>query len=202
MEDATGKGWLRETTPGTAIVSFPSEPTLLRQPGKEESSATPEVESSAAAPTYSHFTKGQKQLIVSIITFAATFSPLSSFIFFPAITALSQSLQVSVERINLTVTSYMIVSGIAPALMGDVADMAGRRIVFLLMFAIYLMANVGLAVQRSWIALFLLRMLQSAGGAANKADEKEATIAIGYGVVSDIAAPSERGGFVGALLLG
>ena len=30
----------------------------------------------------------------------------------------------------------------------------------------------------------------------------KATIAIGYGVISDIAAPSERGGFVGALLLG
>jgi hypothetical protein len=29
-----------------------------------------------------------------------------------------------------------------------------------------------------------------------------ATIAIGYGVVSDIAAPSERGGYVGAVLLG
>ena len=29
-----------------------------------------------------------------------------------------------------------------------------------------------------------------------------ATIAIGYGVVSDIASPSERGGYVGAVLLG
>lgn len=33
-------------------------------------------------------------------------------------------------------------------------------------------------------------------------DLRIATIALGYGVVSDIAAPSERGGFVGALLLG
>ncbi len=30
----------------------------------------------------------------------------------------------------------------------------------------------------------------------------EATIAMGYGVVSDIASPSERGGYVGAVLLG
>ena len=30
----------------------------------------------------------------------------------------------------------------------------------------------------------------------------EATIAIGYDVISDIAAPSERGGFIGTLLLG
>jgi hypothetical protein len=37
-------------------------------------------------------------------------------------------------------------------------------------------------------------MLQSAGGSA--------TIAIGYGVVADIAAPAERGGYVGAALIG
>ncbi|KAJ5185118.1 Major facilitator superfamily domain general substrate transporter [Penicillium cf. griseofulvum] len=37
-------------------------------------------------------------------------------------------------------------------------------------------------------------MMQSAGGAA--------TIAMGYGVISDIAPPSERGGYVGVVLLG
>ncbi|KAL8890263.1 MAG: hypothetical protein Q9215_002551 [Flavoplaca cf. flavocitrina] len=163
-------------------------------PEKERSSTAKDVESLAQGTPYSYFTKAQKRLVVCIITFAATFSPLSSFIFFPAINALSQSFHVSVQKINLSITSYMIVSGIAPAILGDKADMTGRRIVYLLTFTIYLMANVGLAVQRTWTALFILRMLQSAGGAA--------TIAIGYGVLSDIAAPSERVGFVGALLLG
>ncbi|KAF2671661.1 MFS general substrate transporter, partial [Microthyrium microscopicum] len=143
---------------------------------------------------YSAFTKSQKRMIVILITFAAGFSPISSFIFFPTINALSRDLHVSVEKINLTVTSYMIVAGIAPAVMGDMADMAGRRIVYLLTLAIYCGANIGLALQDSWPALFVLRMLQSAGGAA--------VIAIGYGTVSDIAAPAERGGYVGIVLLG
>ena len=132
---------------------------------KERSSTADDNISQAPAPQYSHFTKVQKRLIVFIITFAATFSPLSSFIFFPAIKALSQDLHVSIEKINLTITSYMMVSGIAPAVLGDLADMSGRRIVYLLTFGIYLVANIGLAVQKSWTALFLLRMLQSAGGA-------------------------------------
>ncbi|KAL8833636.1 MAG: hypothetical protein Q9170_004157 [Blastenia crenularia] len=130
------------------------------------SSAADDVSSSPREQRYSQFTKKQKRLVVFIITFAATFSPLSSFIFFPTINALAQSLHVSVEKINLTITSYMIISGIAPALIGDIADMTGRRIVYLMTFGIYLVANVGLAVQNSWTALFLLRMLQSAGGAA------------------------------------
>ncbi|KAL4988373.1 MFS general substrate transporter [Aspergillus falconensis] len=145
-------------------------------------------------PVYSVFTKREKHIAVFLVTFAATFSPLSSFIFFPAISALSESLNVSVANINLTVTSYMIVAGLAPAIIGDLADMTGRRNVYILTMLIYAAANVGLAAQNSWLALFLLRMVQSAGGAA--------TIAMGYGVISDIAPPSERGGYVGVVLLG
>lgn len=55
----------------------------------------------------------------------------------------------------------MIVAGIAPAVIGDMADMTGRRAVYLVTMGIYCVANVGLAVQSSWTALFLLRMLQS-----------------------------------------
>ncbi|KAL8869766.1 MAG: hypothetical protein Q9198_007802 [Flavoplaca austrocitrina] len=144
-----------------------TDPSLVRSlpPDEERSSTAQDGESPAQGTPYSHFTKAQKRLIVSIITFAANFSPLSSFIFFPAINALSQSLNVSVQKINLSITSYMIVSGIAPAILGDIADMTGRRIVYLLTFTIYLMANIGLAVQSTWTALFILRMLQSAGGA-------------------------------------
>lgn len=142
-----------------------SSPTLSSQSKEERPSATDSHSSQAPVAPYSHFTKIQKRLIVFIVTFAAAFSPLSSFIFFPAVHALSQNLHVSVEKVNLTITSYMIVSGIAPAILGDLADMSGRRIVYLLTFGLYLLANIGLAVQRSWTALFLLRMLQSAGGA-------------------------------------
>jgi len=59
----------------------------------------------------------------------------------------------------------MIIAGIAPAIIGDMADMTGRRIVYLLTIGLYCAANIGLAVQSSWTALFVLRMLQSAGGA-------------------------------------
>ena len=112
---------------------------------------------------YSTFTKRQKWLIVILIAFAGMFSPLSSFIYFPAITALSNDLDVSIEMINLTITSYMIVSGIAPAILGDLADMTGRRWVYILTLTIYCAANVGLALQRSWSALLVLRMIQSIG---------------------------------------
>lgn len=123
----------------------------------------PQQPNSAPPEPYSTFTKAQKRLIVFLIAFAGMFSPLSSFIYYPAITSLSRDLHVSVELVNLTITSYMIVSGIAPAIIGDLADMTGRRWVYILTLATYCAADVGLALQRSWPALLLLRMLQSLG---------------------------------------
>lgn len=62
----------------------------------------------------------------------------------------------------------MIVAGLAPAILGDLADKIGRRIVYLFMMSIYCTANIGLALQSNWTALFLLRMLQSAGSAGRE----------------------------------
>jgi MFS family permease len=135
---------------------------------RRESSIAEESPSNLPSSPYSFFTKRQKWLIVFLGTFAATFSPLSSFVFFPAITAISESLHVSIGRINLTITSYMIVAGIAPAFLGNLADTIGRRAVYLLMMGIYCVANVGLALQSNWTALFILRMVQSAGSAGRQ----------------------------------
>ena len=89
-------------------------------------------------------------------------------------------------------TSYFIVAGIAPSIMGDMADQTGRRPVSLLAFTLYLGANLGLAAQDSYAALQTLRCLQSAGASG--------TVAIAYGVISDIAPAAERGSYVGLLL--
>ncbi len=140
---------------------------------------------------YSIFTKSEKLAIVLLVAFASVFSPLSSFIYYPALTSLAGDLHTTLSRVNLTITSYMIVSGVAPMILGSIADQLGRRPVYLLMFFIYVLANVGLAVQASYPALLVLRMLQSAGGSA--------TIGLGYGVVGDITEASERGSYMGIL---
>jgi MFS family permease len=112
---------------------------------------------------YSVFSKTQKRWIVFIIAFAGMFSPLSSFIYYPAIHALATDLHTSIGAINLSITTYMIVSGITPSLLGDAADQVGRRPIYNFAFAVYLAANIGLALQRSYPALLVLRMIQSIG---------------------------------------
>ncbi|KAI4100261.1 MAG: hypothetical protein L6R37_005581 [Teloschistes peruensis] len=113
---------------------------------------------------YSNFTKAQKRWIIGLVAFAGMFSPMSSFIYYPAIHTIALDLGVTITLVNLTITSYMVVSGITPAFVGGLADSLGRRPIYIATFLVYLAANIGLALQRSYPALLVLRMLQSAGG--------------------------------------
>lgn len=125
---------------------------------------------------------------------AAFISPTSANIYFPALNSLQTDLNVSSTLINLTLTSYMIFQGLAPTIFGDLADMAGRRPAYTLAFIIYLGANIGLAFQNSYAALFILRCLQSTGSSG--------AIALGYGVVADVTTSSERGQYMGIVNAG
>lgn len=128
--------------------------------GKCEPSPVPSSGPQAGL-AYSIFTTTQKKWIVVIAASASWFSTASSFIYFPAIPFMSRDLGVSTEKINLTVTSYLIASGIFPAITGSAADRYGRRPVFIVSLGAYVAVNIGLAVQRSFPVLFVLRMLQS-----------------------------------------
>lgn len=146
-------------------------------------------EATTNTPPWSVFTSKQKRFIVFMVAMAGFFSPLSANIYFPALTTLAEEFSVSNSVINLTLTSYMIFQGLAPTIFGDLADMAGRRPAYIVGFAIYLGANIGLALCNSYAALLVLRCLQATGSSS--------TIALASGVVADIATSAERGLWMG-----
>ncbi|KAI9373517.1 major facilitator superfamily domain-containing protein [Aspergillus egyptiacus] len=165
---------------------------------KEKSADLEEVPvtraTSASLAPYSAFTKSQKRYIVFSASWAGFFSPVSSQIYFPALNSVADDLGVSSALINLTLTSYMIFQGLSPMFVGDFADKAGRRPAYLVCFLIYIAANIGLALQDNFAALFVLRCLQSAGIST--------TIALSAGVVADIAIAAERGSYMGFVTAG
>lgn len=77
---------------------------------------------------------------------------------------------------------------------GDFADKAGRRPAYLFCFITYIAANLGLALQSDYAALFVLRCLQSTGSSA--------TIALSSGVISDVATAAQRGSYMGLVSAG
>ncbi|KAI0555332.1 major facilitator superfamily domain-containing protein [Xylaria curta] len=141
------------------------------------------------AEPYSIFDKRQKAVIVFIAATAATFSGFASNIYFPALATVASDLDVTIELINLTVTSYLIFQGIAPSIWGPLSDAKGRRVAYCCTFLVFLGACVGLAETRNYATLVILRSLQSSGSAS--------TIAVGSAVIGDITSRDERGGYMG-----
>lgn len=140
-------------------------------------------------PPYHILSKKQKWNLVIFVSLAASFSPLSSNIYFPAINTISKDLRVDASLVALTITVYMVVQGIAPSLLGAFSDAYGRRLTFAITLAVYTAANLALAFTSNYPMLVVLRGLQAGGSAA--------TISISAGVIADIACPQERGRFIG-----
>ncbi|KKK27381.1 hypothetical protein ARAM_002296 [Aspergillus rambellii] len=136
----------------------------------------------------------EKVLIMLLVSFASIISPVSSSIYFPILNRLATQENVSLSLINLTITTYLIFQGIAPSFVGNFSDVYGRRPAYLVCFVIYLGANIGLALQNNYVALMVLRCMQSSGSSG--------TIALGSAVVADISTRAERGKYIGYATMG
>lgn len=149
----------------------------------------PIVTRTAEGEPYSIFTRRQKAVLVGVASWSASFSALSAQIYFPAITEVASSLGITPEKVNISVTVYMIFQGLAPSFWGPLSDRKGRRIVILSTFTVYIGACLGLALTKTYAQLLVLRALQSSGSAS--------TIAIGAGILGDMTTREERGGYMG-----
>lgn len=153
---------------------------------------------------YSVFTTAEKWCIVAMVSYAAWFSTLTSFIYYPVIDQLSKTFSVSVDKINLTVTSYMAVATVAPTLVGDAADVLGRRLVYICALTLYIGANIAIVLSNAYSSLLSLRVLQALAISGMHPISViyswlifSGTFSIAYGVITDVASPAERGSFVG-----
>ncbi|KAJ9313892.1 hypothetical protein DTO271D3_5780 [Paecilomyces variotii] len=100
----------------TEVANDPASSTP-EQPPRDQRADEGEV--------YSIYQGKAKILIVLTASIAGFFSPLSANIYLPALNTLADQLHVSNTLINLTVTTYMIFQGLAPAIFGGFADSAG-----------------------------------------------------------------------------
>ncbi|KAJ3785176.1 major facilitator superfamily domain-containing protein [Lentinula aff. detonsa] len=179
-------GGISTSTRSRSSSSLPTPPPLPSPPELE-------LERELGPEPYSIYTPREKSFIVLLIAFSALFSPLTSNVYFPAIPIISNAFHKSTELINLSVTTYMIFQGISPMLFGTLADYLGRRMIYCSCLLILSLTCIGLALcpttTNGYALLLFLRCLQATGSAS--------TIALGAGVIGDIAERHERAGFFG-----
>ncbi|KAJ5823192.1 Major facilitator superfamily domain general substrate transporter [Penicillium robsamsonii] len=174
-------------------------PEAAAEGGSDSPATEARVETTETAPNdfqplFSEFSKYEKLFVMVMVTLASFFSHLSGQIYYPVMPTLVGNYHLTPELINLTITTYMIFQGLTLSFMGTFADTWGRRPSYIIAFAVYTAANIGLALQNSFAALLVLRCLQSAGSSG--------TVAFGYGVIADIATTAERGKYIGPMVAG
>lgn len=140
-------------------------------------------------PVYTIFRNWERYAITGIASFMSLYSSISVPIYLPALTDIEHEFHVTTEQINLTVVTYSIFQGLAPAIWSPAADHIGRRPVYIICVIVYICACVGLALAPSYGVLLGMRALQAAGMAT--------TVALGAGVVGDLTTRADRGSFMG-----
>lgn len=164
---------------------------------KQKERVQPSIESSSTTNTqqpevYTTFDFRQRRRLTFILGLTTITSPLTATIYLPLLPLLARHLTTSAQAINLTITIYIIFQALSPAIFATLSDSLGRRIIYLITLTLYILSNLGLALaQNSYVALLILRAVQSLGASA--------AYAISYGVVADVCVPAERGSMVGPI---
>ncbi|KAF4231748.1 hypothetical protein CNMCM6805_010337 [Aspergillus fumigatiaffinis] len=175
-------------------VSMSDEKQQQQQDAQEAIAKETQSSQNASLEDFSVFTTNEKRAIVLMGSLAGFFSPLSSSIYFPALDTIASSLKVSITKINLTVTTYLLLQGASPMLIAGFSDKVGRRPAYIICFTIYIAANIGLSLQNSYAALMVLRCIQSAGSSG--------TVALSNGLVGDMITSAERGSYIAFASIG
>ncbi|CAO3701709.1 unnamed protein product [Rhizopus microsporus] len=143
---------------------------------------------------YSIFSIPQQVVLLGITAFTAMISPLTANIYLPALNQIEQSFNITTEQVNLTVTVYMIFQAISPTFWGTLADSIGRRPILMSTMTVYCGACIGLALAPNYASVMVFRMLQAFGSSS--------VIAVGAGVLGDIADSKKRGSYFGVYSIG
>ncbi|KAL1870910.1 hypothetical protein VTK73DRAFT_2365 [Phialemonium thermophilum] len=153
--------------------------------------AAPMPDRAAERTPFSAFSIRQKWGIVFLASMAGIFGPISSNIYVPSIPQITKDFHQSTQRVDLTLTIYLVFQATSPSVFSGLSDSLGRRPILVFCLLIYTGACVGIAltpVSKFGLLLFL-RAVQAIGGSP--------AIGTGAGTIGDIATPGERGRFMG-----
>ncbi|KAE8307549.1 major facilitator superfamily domain-containing protein [Aspergillus transmontanensis] len=105
-------------------------------------------------------------------------SPVTATVYLPLLPTLRSQFSISSQAVNMTLTIYIMVQALSPAIFGPLSDLKGRRPVYLTL-TIYALANLGMALNKhNYAVLLLLRALQSLGAST--------AFVISYGIVANM----------------
>ncbi|KAJ1679418.1 hypothetical protein EV182_002097 [Spiromyces aspiralis] len=113
---------------------------------------------------------------------------------YPALTEITTDLHTTLTKTNATLTAYMFAMALFPLIWGTLADVIGRRYIYIGTNILFLGANIGCALAPNIAALIVFRIFQSAGASS--------ILSMGAGTITDIYPRHKRGSALGLYYIG
>lgn len=102
--------------------------------------------------------------IILILGSLATISPFSIDMYLPGFPTIANDLNTTIDKVQLSLTSYLIGICIGQILYGPLLDRFGRKIPLYAGLILYVIASIGCAMTSSVDELILMRFFQAMGG--------------------------------------
>ncbi|KAF2087686.1 MFS general substrate transporter [Saccharata proteae CBS 121410] len=135
-----------------------------------------------------------KWTITFIVALSGAAAPAGSAIVLPALNDIVTSLDTTATIANMSVAFYMLAMSIFPLWWSSFSETLGRRTIYLVSFALFILWGIFSAVANSISMLIVMRVLS--GGASASVQ------AVGAGTIADIWEVKERGRAMGIFYLG
>jgi DHA1 family bicyclomycin/chloramphenicol resistance-like MFS transporter len=110
--------------------------------------------------------KQQQFVLIMILGALCTISPFSIDMYLPGFPAIARDLQTTIDKVQLSLTAYLVGIAAGQLIYGPLLDRYGRKLPLYAGLFIYLFASLGCALTTSIHALIVMRFLQAVGGCA------------------------------------
>ncbi|KII89528.1 hypothetical protein PLICRDRAFT_109834 [Plicaturopsis crispa FD-325 SS-3] len=138
---------------------------------------------------YERFTRPQKRIILSLVSWSGLLPLFVSGSFVPSIPQIARDFDTTGPIINLAVSVSIFSSAMGGLTWASYSTFYGRRIVYLCGLPLLVIGSLGVALASSVTELMLWRVMQAFGAAGG--------MSVGSGVIGDIYKLEERGTAMG-----
>ncbi|KAG1876802.1 MFS general substrate transporter [Suillus tomentosus] len=170
-----------------------SEPTTLRQDANTESStgaaSTIDTEHISVNDDPRQWSPARKTTTLWIVSLATMVSALASNIQNPSNSLIEADLHATSSQVSWTMAAFLFPQGNFPLLWSTASEIKGRKPVYLVGSALFMVGNVALALSKTIEVMIGMRALQAAGSCA--------AMAISAATLADIYDTHERGTMMG-----
>ncbi|KAG1720327.1 vacuolar DHA amino acid exporter [Suillus lakei] len=180
-------------SPTVAKAPSVSEPKTLPQKSDVEAFAdtndTVDIEHVPVNDDPRQWSRTRKMVTLCIVSLATMVSALASNIQNPSNFLIEEDLHATSSQISWTLAAFQLIQGNFPLLWSAASETKGRKPVYLVASAIFVVGNVALALSKTIEVMIGMRALQAAGSCA--------VMAISAATLADIYEPHERGTMMG-----